>query len=690
MHQPYYEDLASGEHILPWVRLHAIKDYWGMVNLLGEFPGVRVTFNLVPSLLVQVQAFAEDRAQDRHLAIGLKPAAELERDEATWLIANGFHAPYARMIAPYPRYRDLHAARHTGQAFDADALRDLQVWHKLAWMDPDLLSQDPRLIALVQKGSSYSESDKAALREIELEIIRNVIPAYRRAQDRGQVELSTSPFYHPILPLLCDSDTHLRAHPHAARLQPRFSRPEDARTQIQRALDYHRSMFGEPAAGMWPSEGSVSDEVVGLAGGEALSWIATDEEILARSLGIGLSRDALGHLERPDLLYRAYRLGDGPGVSCLFRDHKLSDRIGFAYQSWNADAAADDFVARLREAGQRFTAATGKDGAVVSVILDGENAWEHYSGGGRPFLRALYGRLQQAADIQTLTMREAASAPSAGLGNLFPGSWIHADFWIWIGHRDDQRAWTQLGQARDEFDRLAGTVSPENRERAFVELQIAEGSDWFWWYGDDHSSDHDRDFDELFRRHLRNAYEALGANAPAELYESNITTSNVASEPILSIEGVSRPPVLDGRVTSVLEWVSSVAAPVEGAGGAMHQVSGADPDIWVAVTRTGLGLRLDSPDVVQALTQRGARLAVLIPDPTPREVDVLPGWLAMDQIVEAHVPFDALGDPETSPWGGRFALALFDGKDGRLQERYPSEGYWRLDRSRSDRRSWVV
>src|SRR6478752_9287802 len=236
MHQPNYEDLATGEHILPWVRLHAIKDYWGMVALLEEFPGVRVTFNLVPALIQQLQAFAEDRARDRHLAIGLKPADALSAEEARWMIANGFHAPYARMIAPYPRYAELHARRMAGGAFSTGDLRDLQVWHKLAWMDPDRLVQDPQLRALVEKGSSYSEADKQALRRIELELLRLVIPAYRAAAERGHVELATSPFYHPILPLLCDSDIHRRAHPGAAGPRKRFSRPADAELQIDRAM----------------------------------------------------------------------------------------------------------------------------------------------------------------------------------------------------------------------------------------------------------------------------------------------------------------------------------------------------------------------------------------------------------------------------------------------------------------------
>ncbi len=264
MHQPFYQDLATGEHILPWVRLHALKDYRGMVAILEEFPQVRVTFNLVPSLLVQVQAFAEDRAHDRHLIVGLKDAAALTRDERRFLVGNGFHVPYDRMIRPYPRYAELHVRRHHADAFSVDDLRDLQVWHKLVWMDPDWLTTDPRLRRLLALGRGFAEDDKAELREVELELLRTVVPAYQQAAARGQVELSTSPFYHPILPLLCDTDVHFRAQPHSALPRGLAAWPAAAREQIVRAVDFHRDTFGAPPAGMWPSEGSVSDAVFSL------------------------------------------------------------------------------------------------------------------------------------------------------------------------------------------------------------------------------------------------------------------------------------------------------------------------------------------------------------------------------------------------------------------------------------------
>jgi alpha-amylase/alpha-mannosidase (GH57 family) len=525
MHQPFYQDLVTGEHILPWVRMHALKDYRGMVDVLEPFAGVKATFNLVPSLVVQLQAFADGRARDRHLTVGLAPAASLSSDDRTFLGANGFHAAYHRMIAPYPRYLELYGQRESVGAWPVGAVRDLQVWHKLVWMDPDWLARDARLQGLLEKGRDFSEDDKAVLAAIEGELITSTVPTYRRAQARGQIELSTSPFYHPILPLLCDTDAHLAAHPQANRPQHPFRRPVDAREQVARAVRFHTETFGQAPLGMWPSEGSVSNPIVPILAAEGLRWFATDEHVLARTLGELLPRDGDGLPLRPEDLYRPYEVNTGGArARVLFRDHNLSDRIGFAYQSWEPHHAADDFVWRVRESARRFAERAPGETPTITVVLDGENAWEHYAGGGRPFLRELYGRLQAAADIETVTMATAAEGPARVLDHVFPGSWIHADFYIWAGHRDDQRAWSQLSQARAVFDERAPFVPSAARDRAYEELLIAEGSDWFWWYGDDHSSAQDKEFDELFRRHVRNAYEALGLEPPAELFATNIST----------------------------------------------------------------------------------------------------------------------------------------------------------------------
>ena len=465
MHQPFYQDLATGEHILPWVRLHGIKDYWGMVALMREFPEVRMTFNLVPSLLVQLEAFARDEAQDRHLAIGLKPADALTDDERAFCVENFFHAHKPRMIDPFPRYAELLAKRgNNGKGlspravaaqFSVEDIRDLQVWHKLVWIDALYFERDERIRALVAKDRGYTEEDKALLRSVELEILRAVVPEYREAARRGQVELSTSPFYHPILPLLCDTDVYLRTHPQSRMPRERFRRPEDAFEQLTKAVTLHERLFGRRPDGLWPSEGSVSDDMVPLVARAGFKWMATDEAILSRTIGRAFTRDGAGNVEQPEDLYRAYRVGgSGLSVACGFRDHTISDLIGFSYASWPPDTAADDFLRRLVEAGARYKGRTGQE-ATVFVILDGENAWEHFEGQGRPFLRALYARLTSQPGIRTVTMSEACAPASEALVSIFPGSWINSDFYIWIGHPDDHRAWSQLADARRALDTRA-------------------------------------------------------------------------------------------------------------------------------------------------------------------------------------------------------------------------------------------
>jgi alpha-amylase/alpha-mannosidase (GH57 family) len=548
MHQPYYEDLATGEHILPWVRLHALKDYYGMVALLREFPTVRVTFNLVPSLLVQLDAFAEDRARDRVLELGLKPTAQLTDDDRAFVLSNFFHAQRTRLIDPYPRYAELlerrEAARRSGAnsnadvqaqigAFDETDLRDLQVWQKLVWIDPYYLDGDSRVRALIEKGRGFREEDKLALREVELELLRRVIPEYRAAADRGQAELSLSPFYHPILPLLCDTDIYLRNDPQAKLPRRRFQHPDDAKEQLTRAVSCYEDSFGRRPRGLWPSEGSVSEAVIPLAAEAGFQWMATDEIILARSLARPLRGAGTDRLEEPELLYRPYRIAAGQAeILCLFRDHALSDLIGFSYAQRPAEDAARDFIDRLAEAGRRYAERTAGGEATLSIILDGENAWEHYEGGGRPFLRALYGRLSDHPELRAVTMEEAASGPAGRLQNLYPGSWVNGDFYVWIGHADDRKAWGQLAEARDAYAQADPTVDPAARAQAFEEILIAEGSDWCWWYGEDHSSDQDLEFDELFRRHLRNVYRLLGKPVPEELYVSNISSPAVESGPL--------------------------------------------------------------------------------------------------------------------------------------------------------------
>ncbi|MGE5324029.1 MAG: glycoside hydrolase family 57 protein, partial [Actinomycetota bacterium] len=415
MHQPYYKDLVTGEYRLPWVRLHALKDYYGMVKLLDEFPDVHQTFNLVPSLVAQIQDYAAGAANDPFFAIAAHPACELDFAEKLFAIQYLFQANLDKMIGRYPRYRELwqrfrsspeDAARLVPQLSNSD-VTDLQVLSQIAWMDEFFL-EDPDVRELVKKGRAFTLEDQELVMKKQREFLARVLPAYAAAAKHGTIEISTSPYYHPILPLVCDTDMGAVAHHGLPLPEQRFRHPEDAREQIVRGMDLCEKVFGVRPRGMWPSEGSVSDEVLKLAHDVGLKWVATDEGVLGRSLGYLFERDSHGRLlaEPAEKLYRFYRWEQGDAaMNMIFRNHSLSDLIGFVYSGMSAREAAEDFIDRIR-----VTAAPilekGRD-AVVSVILDGENAWETYPQSGREFLRRLYDAIENDPQFEALTVSEA-------------------------------------------------------------------------------------------------------------------------------------------------------------------------------------------------------------------------------------------------------------------------------------------
>jgi alpha-amylase/alpha-mannosidase (GH57 family) len=584
MHQPPYRDPSTGRWVLPWVRLHALRDYLGMVKLLEETPAVHATFNLVPCLLDQVEAYVRGEARDGHQELSLKPAAELDEGERVGALRVLCQA-HPNLIGALPRFAEIVERRgpKTDEAslraaagrFSVEDLRDLQVVAKLAWFDLEWQATDPVVKGLLAKGRSFDEGDKARLAEREKGLLAQVIPAYRAAAERGQVELSASPYYHPILPLLCDSRAHLEAHP-GAPLPRRYAHPEDAADQIRRALDHHQSLFGRRPAGVWPSEGSVSEAAVLELARAGVRWTASDESVLERSVERPLHRDSRGTAYPLDLVYRPWVRRTAAGdITLLFRDRALSDLIGFSYAGVEPAHAAADLLDRLRRIGERWRHAGLGGQPLVGVMLDGENAWESFRDGGRVFLREVYRGIQSDPGLKAVTMSEglAASVPRE-IPRVYAGSWIHADFSVWIGHADDRRAWDLLNDARDELARAEGSagpdVAPNALERAGESFRAACASDWFWWYGDDRSSENDLEFDRLFRRHLQAVYAALGQPSPPALENTLITTRQLGvrqSRPTGAVE-----PVLDGELTAPEEWVAAGVhrPPVTGA---MHHGS---------------------------------------------------------------------------------------------------------------------
>jgi alpha-amylase/alpha-mannosidase (GH57 family) len=584
MHQPQYRDPATGQYLLPWTRLHALKDYWGMVKILEEFPGVHLTVNFVPLLAEQIEEYASGQFKEDWFEIAFAPAESLTDGQKRAALERAFQVNDIA-LSRWPRFGDLAAQVRSGGPeacvahWNVRDWRDLQLLSQLAWMDEEYLAKDPTVRGLSEKGKNFTEEDKGILLERQHELLAAVLPEYHRAAARGQIEISTTPYYHPILPLLCDSDIARVSNPHTPLPQPAFRYPQDAREQLERARLFHQRVFGKPPVGLWPSEGSVSNETLDIAAELGFRWFATDEGVLGRSLNIGFWRDSAGYPENGPDLYTPWKFQRPAGsIAGFFRDHYISDLVGFVYSRMGADAAAEDLHRRIRMIGDREPA--GRT-ATVSLILDGENAWEYYAENGRDFLRKFYRRIEQDADIQAMTMSEALAARSADipcLEGIFPASWISANFDVWIGDPEDVRAWDLLREARDTYQRVGLNAAPteaaaradhkKRTDRAYEAVLAAEGSDWCWWYGPEHSSANDADFDVLYRKHLTEIYNALGEHAPEALaHPIKRAPQRERREPVSSfLLDVN----VDGRESSYFEWLGAGVCATDRRTSSMH------------------------------------------------------------------------------------------------------------------------
>jgi alpha-amylase/alpha-mannosidase (GH57 family) len=603
MHQPYYKDPATGEYALPWTYLHAVKDYYDMAAIVDETPGAKAVFNLVPSLLEQIEDYATGTALDPYLARGSMAPSDMGEDDRLFLLENFFSANRQRMIDPSPRYLQLlhlagdgNAARTTEKLrqFRDQDLLDLQVLFFLAWTGEAARRNHPPLQELVRKGKNFTSGDKALLFETHQEILRKIIPLYKRLHLEGKAELSISPYFHPILPLLCDMKCAQIAMPRANLPTEGFLHPDDARRQVETAIDYFTQTFGFAPAGMWPSEGSVSNEALAIIAASGLQWAASDEDILARSMpgGLGPGREAL-------YAPHSFRAG-GNELGLFFRDHTLSDLIGFTYSQWDPDRAVQDLISRFRDIRRH-----APQSRVVPVILDGENAWEYYPDNGYRFLKELYTKVAATPELEPATFSEVMAAVPGrhSLGQIYPGSWINANFGIWVGHPEENLGWEYVARARDAAERsspaaasllaLRGSIprdADETARQVCRSLYAAEGSDWFWWYGDDHFSPHSDRFDSLFRKQLVNVYRLLGLDIPRELFEpiKKKSLAGFVREPAALIS-----PVISGQVTDYFEWLDAGLYDLTRQGSAMHAAENLLQSFYYGFDRKALYFRID-------------------------------------------------------------------------------------------------
>jgi alpha-amylase/alpha-mannosidase (GH57 family) len=702
MHQPPYREAETGEYLLPWVRLHATRAYHDMAWVLERHPRVRCTVNFTPVLLEQLDEYVAGAAHDRFEHLTERAPADLVPEERQAILRSFFMVDWDRHVRPAPRYWDLlqkrgRDVRHADVArlaasFTDGELTDLQVHFNLAWMGFGALADDEGLRALVAKGRDYAREDVAYVLAAQKRILAGIVPRWRALAARGQVELSTTPYYHPILPLLCDTDSARRALP-AAPLPPRFARPEDARWHVREAIASHARRFGAPPAGMWPAEGSVSPEALEVLAAEGVRWAASDEGVLLHSLPAGAGRLAS--------IYRPWRVQAGPAgdMPMLFRDRALSDAIGFTYAQVPAAQAVNDFLARVDAVGDAWSTARLPGAPTVGVFLDGENAWEHYPNSGAEFLDALYAALEEPARrVDTVTMSEATrSPPGRAIPKIHSGSWIEASYRIWIGHAEDRQAWAALGRARDAVAAAerSGAVEPGRLAAAKRHLYAAEASDWYWWYGEDFTTELSAEFDGLFRGHVVRAALLVGAHPPPEALEP-IKRAGDAAATGTEAKPLREPtflftPTLDGRETTFFEWQGGGLYRPGQHRGSMYGGAQAFHVLHYGFDLEALYLRLDPAESPARSTEVATHVRVgllaaerqtsiefaLVSDGAARagvRDGAELGHAAFAQIVELALPFRALG---LSP-GMKVAIYVHALRAGVEVERLPRYGFLSL------------
>ncbi|MGB3519731.1 MAG: hypothetical protein WBA43_24985 [Elainellaceae cyanobacterium] len=601
-HQPLYKSRVAGHYQLPWVRLHGTKDYLDLVLMLERYPKLHQTVNLVPSLILQIEDYVAGKARDPYLSLALSDVTAFTDTQRRFTVEHCFDANHRTMVDPHPRYAELYNQRQEQglgwcvENWGPADYGDVLAWHNLAWIDP-LFWDDPQVARWLEQDRNFSLSDRQQIYAKQKEILSRIIPQHRKMQEQGQLEVTTTPYTHPILPLLADTNAGRVAVPGMELPNHRFQFAEDIPRHLQKSWDLYLDRFGCAPRGLWPSEQSVSPAMLDPVAKQGFQWICSDEAVLGWTMKHYFHRDGSGNVQEPELMYRPYRLETPHGdLGIVFRDHRLSDLIGFTYGAMEPKAAAADLIGHLEAIGRslkynQHTGHTSLDNPwLVTIALDGENCWEYYPQDGKPFLEALYARLSEQTGIKLVTVGEFLEQFPATerlpAENLHSGSWVDGSFTTWIGDPAKNKAWDLLTEARQVLARHP-EATEENNPEAWEALYAAEGSDWFWWFGEGHSSNQDAMFDQLFREHLAAIYYALNEPVPPAVQQP-IEIHAVAGDhlPMSFIH-----PVIDG-IGDEQDWDKAGRIELGGARGTMHR-SSVVQRLWYGVDHLNFYLRLD-------------------------------------------------------------------------------------------------
>ncbi len=544
MHQPEYRDLQTGEYNLPWTYLHVIKDYVDMVAHLEANPEAKAVVNFAPILLEQIEDYASqinsylhDRVvvSDPLLAALVNPVITSDPDERLVIIKNCLRANRQRLInryLPFQKLADmvdwLEANPEGMQYINPQFIADILVWYHLSWMGETVKLTDPRIKRLIDKGSNFTQHERFEIIEIIGDIFSKLICRYRNLAKNGQIELSVTPYAHPIMPLMLDINSTHQAMPDAPlpELEAYPGGEERVKWHLDQGIATFERFFGFKPRGCWPSEGSVSEQTLQLLSEFSFDWVASGGNVLRNSL----RRSEMDE----EIIHQPFRVKNTQ-ITGFYRDDGLSDLIGFEYSNWHADDAVADLIQHLQNIAEHEP-----DAGVVSIILDGENAWEHYPENGFHFLNALYKKLSQHPDVELTTFSECldSNVPVKDLPNLVAGSWVYGTFSTWIGDTDKNRGWDMLGEVKKCFDKVvaSGRLSKKKLQVAENQLAICEGSDWFWWFGDYNPGEAVSNFEKQFRLNLSNLYQLLGEEVPAYL---SLTFTQGSGDPAMG--GAMRP-----------------------------------------------------------------------------------------------------------------------------------------------------